>query len=117
MKRTSDPSPTRARACLCTAALASLAACGFSPQPQSGTVVCKAQGSACCPEGYVCVGRGLATPGGPADGTCWSKADLPVEAFTAVHDYTPAVPSDPACVVTDWLPPELVALGNLPDAS
>ncbi len=91
--------------------------CGFSPQPKSGTVVCQPRGAACCPEGYLCVGRGVATAGGPSAGTCWSEGDLPPEAVVGVHDYTPATPNDPACMVTDWLPPEMVGIGVYADAS
>jgi hypothetical protein len=83
---------------------ASVAACGFDPHPESGAVACKPEGAACCPEGYVCVGRGLSTVGGPAAGTCWSRGDLPPEALVGTHDYTPTILSDPACLVTDWLP-------------
>jgi len=93
-----------------------LLGCGFHPQPQSGTVICHPQGAACCPEGYLCVGRGLNTAGGPSAGICWSRRELPPEAVAGTHDYTPAVPNDPACLVTDWLPPELVGIGPTPDA-
>ena len=90
-----------------------VAFCGFHPQPMSGAVVCTVGGSACCPAHYVCVGRGAITADGLADatGTCWSQQDLPPEALSATHDYTPNVLSDPACLVTDWLPPDM----GLPD--
>ena len=92
------------RAYLLVAAATSFGACGFAPQPKSGTVACKPTGAACCPEGYLCVGRGASTAGGPSAGTCWSKRDLPPAALAAAHDHTPTVPNDPACLVTDWLP-------------
>jgi alpha-tubulin suppressor-like RCC1 family protein len=92
-----------------------LAACGFAPQPKSGTVSCKQQGAACCPAGYLCVGRGLSTAGGPSAGICWNQAEMPPEAVASAHDYTPAIASDPSCRVTDWLPPELVGVGVTPD--
>ena len=84
---------------------ASIAACGFAAHPKSGAVACKPQGGACCPEGYVCVGRGTGTAGIVSPGTCWYKEDLPLPAMAAMHDYTPTIPNDPACLVTDWLPP------------
>jgi len=68
-------------------------------------VACNPGGSGCCPDGYLCVGRGASTPEGLTTGTCWNRKDLPAEALLATHDYTPAVASDPACLVTDWLPP------------
>jgi hypothetical protein len=83
---------------------ASVATCGFDPHPKSGAVACKPEGAACCPEGYVCVGRGASTTGGSAAGTCWSRGDLPPEALVGMHDYTPTIPNDPGCLVTDWLP-------------
>lgn len=82
-----------------------MVACGFSPQPMSGTMVCNSQGAACCPDGYLCVGRGFPTAGGPSAGICWSQGDLPPEALVGTHDYTPTIANDPACQVTDWLPP------------
>jgi alpha-tubulin suppressor-like RCC1 family protein len=92
-------------------------ACGFAPQPKSGTVACRPQGAACCPEGYLCVGRGLPTAGGPSAGTCFREDDqLPPEAMVGTHDYTPRVLGDPACLVTDWLPPELIGIGTKSDA-
>ena len=92
-----------------------LVGCGFGAQPKSGTVACKPQGGACCPEGYVCVGRGLSTAGSPSAGTCWSRSELPPDAVVTTHDYTQTVLTDPACLVTDWLPPELVGIGMAPD--
>ena len=91
----------------------SVAFCGFHPQPTSGTVACTVGGSACCPADYVCVGRGAITADGLPDGigTCWSKQDLPPEALSATHDYTPNILNDPACLVTDWLAPSI----SLPD--
>jgi hypothetical protein len=86
------------------AVAASVAACGFDARPRSGAVACKPQGVACCPEGYVCVGRGTSADGGVSPGTCWYKEDLPLPARATMHDYTPAIPNDPACLVTDWLP-------------
>jgi alpha-tubulin suppressor-like RCC1 family protein len=85
----------------------SVAFCGFRPRPTSGMVACVPGGATCCPENYVCVGRGAITAEGTTDetGTCWSKADLPPEALSATHDYTQNVLHDPACLVTDWLPP------------
>jgi alpha-tubulin suppressor-like RCC1 family protein len=87
------------------AVAASVAACGFDARPKSGAVACKPQGAACCPEGYVCVGRGTSTDGGVSPGTCWYKEDLPLPARATMHDHTPALANDPACLVTDWLPP------------
>jgi hypothetical protein len=83
----------------------SAASCGFDAHPKSGTVACKPGGSGCCPEGYLCVGRGTSTGTGSSAGTCWNKKDLPPAALSATHDYTPTIPNDPACMVTDWLPP------------
>jgi outer membrane protein assembly factor BamB len=95
----------------------SVSFCGFSPQPTSGTVACMPGGAGCCPQDYVCVGRVAATADGLSDGsgTCWREQDLPVEALLALHDETPSVANDPACLVTDWLPPGLGGLdaGNL----
>jgi alpha-tubulin suppressor-like RCC1 family protein len=101
---------------LSIAAAATMVSCGFAPQPKSGTVACKPSGGACCPSGYLCVGRGLNTAGGASAGTCWSQVDLPLDAGAATHDYTPTIAGDSACLVTDWLPPELVGIGMAPDA-
>jgi len=87
------------------AILASVATCGFDPHPESGAVACKPEGAVCCPEGYICVGRGTSVDGGVSPGTCWYKDDLPLAALVLTHDYTPGIPTDPACLVTDWLPP------------
>jgi len=86
------------------AVAALVAACGFDPHPKSGAVACKPQGTACCPEGYICVGLGTSVDGGVSQGTCWYKEDLPLAALVLTHDYTSAIPNDPACLVTDWLP-------------
>jgi alpha-tubulin suppressor-like RCC1 family protein len=105
----------RALAWLSFGTLATLTAfCGFRPEPASGTVACGVGGAACCPEDYVCVGRGAVTEGSTASGvgTCWRKQDVPPGVF---HDYTLSVPDDPACLVTDWLPPGL-SLPVPPDA-
>ena len=93
------------RAHLSIVVFASVAACGFDPQPKSGVVACKPGGAACCPEGYICVGRGAVTAAGPSPGACWNRDDLPMPALAATHDYTPTVAYDPVCLVTDWLPP------------
>ena len=93
------------RACLLIAATTSAVSCGFDPQPRSGTLACNPGGSGCCPDGYLCAGRGASTPEGLTTGTCWNRKDLPAEAVANVHDHTPAVTTDPACLVTDWLPP------------
>jgi hypothetical protein len=84
---------------------AAITACGFDARPKSGVVACQLQGPACCPEGYICVGRGTRTDGGVSPGTCWYKDDLPVTALALAHDHTPALANDPGCFVTDWLPP------------
>jgi|GEM_PF-3469293 len=86
--------------------------CGFDAHPKSGTVACKTGGHDCCPEGYICVGRGASTLAGPSAGTCWDRKDLPPAALTASHDYTPTVLTDPACLVTDWLPPATGGIGG-----
>jgi hypothetical protein len=90
------------------ALVASSAYCGFHPNPTSGTVVCGSERPSCCPEGYVCAGRGAALAEGstaPGLGTCWRIEDVPAGNS---HDYTPDVAYDPACLVTDWLPPGMV---------
>ena len=104
------------RAQLLIAVTASVAACGFDPQPKSGVVACKPGGAACCPEGYICVGRGAITAAGPSPGSCWYKEDLPLPALAATHDYTPTLPNDPACLVTDWVPPGTGGAGGTLDA-
>jgi hypothetical protein len=93
-----------------------LASCGFSPRPESGTMACKAGGTNCCPDGYLCVGRGLSTPAGPSAGTCWDKRDLPLSALATTHDATPTIANDPACVVTDWWPPGTRGVGGAVDS-
>ena len=93
------------RAFLLVAVAAFVVSCGFNPHPKSGTVACNPGGANCCPEGYICVGRGASTATGSAYGTCWNKGDLPPAALAASYDYTPANPGDPACLVTAWLPP------------
>jgi len=93
------------RAFLLVAAAVSFLGCGFNPRPESGKVACKTGGSNCCPEGYLCVGRGTITPTGISEGTCWNKKDLPPEALAGTHDFTPDILVDKACLVTDWLPP------------
>lgn len=97
--------PSTVRAFLLFGVAAFGAGCGFDPQPESGKVACKPGGRDCCPEGYICVGRGASTAAGPSAGTCWNKRELPPSALSTAHDYTPANPRDPLCLVTDWLPP------------
>jgi alpha-tubulin suppressor-like RCC1 family protein len=84
---------------------ATIAACGFDARPKSGAVACRPQGAACCPDGYICVGRGTSTDAGVSPGACWYKDDLPTAALVLAHDHTPALANDPGCLVTDWLPP------------
>ena len=98
-------SEPKVRALWPLAVVATVAGCGFNARPKSGNVACMPQGTACCPEGYVCVGRGTSTDAGTSPGTCWYKEDLPLSALAAMHDYTPAIANDPACLVTEWLPP------------
>jgi hypothetical protein len=93
------------RALWALAVVTSVATCGFDPHPKSGAVACKPEGAVCCPEGYICVGRGTSTDVEVSPGTCWYKDDLPLRALVLTHDYTPGIPTDPACLVTDWLPP------------
>ena len=99
------------------ATVASTISCGFNPRPESGTVVCKSEGGACCPAGFLCIGRGLSTAGGPSAGVCFAQAELPPDAVAGAHDYTPAIAYDRPCLVTDWVPPELVGVGTTPDAA
>jgi alpha-tubulin suppressor-like RCC1 family protein len=58
----------------------------------------------------------LSTAGGPSAGICWSQGELPPEAVAGTHNYTPTNPFEPGCLVTDWLPPELVGIGMASDA-
>jgi hypothetical protein len=107
--------PIRSRAILTAlmgiAAAVGGAGCGFEPHPKSGSVACASGGTECCPTGYVCVGRGTSIDGGVSPGTCWYKDDLPPSALATLHDRTPAIPNDPVCLLTDWLPPGSGAAG------
>ncbi len=104
--------PARIRqAPLLIAIAASVAACGFDARPKSGTVTCRPQGGACCPEGYICVGRTASV-----DGTCWHKDDIPLASLALTHDETPAIANAPACLVTDWLPSATGGASGTPDS-
>jgi hypothetical protein len=104
--------PVRIRqAPLLIAIAASVAACGFDARPKSGTVACRPQGDACCPEGYICVGRTASV-----DGTCWHKDDIPLTSLALTHDYTPAIANAPTCLVTDWLPSATGGASGTPDS-
>ncbi len=102
------------RNCVGLAISTAVAACGFNPQPKSGVVACNPSGGACCPDGYICVGRGESAASGPSLGTCWYKEDLPMTALASTHDYTPTVLYDPPCLVTDW--PFDVGVDGTPDS-
>ena len=95
---------SQVRAFLVLAVGASAAACGFEPSPKSGTVVCNPGGRDCCPDGYLCVGRGAPIPPGVSEGTCWNRKDLPAKAVANAHDYLPATTPHAVCTVTDWMP-------------